>query len=100
MNYLTTLTKQGTANTDRLITLETRPAPSSTTREGSWHPGQPACSCRKRLPPVPVRMRDVCFRSRFRGWHHVHRPNPPAPPQNDLVDMTTAETFWVVKNGL
>jgi len=26
--------------------------------------------------------------------------NPPAPPQNDLVDMTTAETFWVVKNGL
>lgn len=26
--------------------------------------------------------------------------NPPAPPQNDLVDMTAAETFWVVKNGL
>jgi mono/diheme cytochrome c family protein len=26
--------------------------------------------------------------------------NPPAPPQNDLVDMTTAEPFRVFKNGL
>nr|WP_306264834.1 cytochrome c [Pararhizobium sp. IMCC3301] len=26
--------------------------------------------------------------------------NPPAPPLDDLVDMTAAETFWVVKNGL
>jgi len=25
---------------------------------------------------------------------------PPAAPQKDLVDMTTAETFRVVKNGL
>ncbi len=26
--------------------------------------------------------------------------NPPAPPLDDLVDMSVAETFWVIKNGL
>lgn len=26
--------------------------------------------------------------------------NPPAPPLAELVDMTDAETFWVVKNGI
>ena len=26
--------------------------------------------------------------------------NPPAPPLADLIDMTDAETFWVVKNGI
>ena len=26
--------------------------------------------------------------------------NPPAPPLADLLDMTDAETFWVVKNGI
>jgi len=26
--------------------------------------------------------------------------NPPAPPLAELIDMTDAETFWVVKNGI
>jgi mono/diheme cytochrome c family protein len=26
--------------------------------------------------------------------------NPPAPPLKELTDMTDAETFWVVKNGI